>query len=302
MRDDDLTTEDVAEELKVSKLTVYDLIKKGELPSYRVGRQIRVERDALNAYKNQNQNQQVPSTNTIQAINSSQIIISGQDNSLDVLAKQLNDSIPMLQFLRSYMGSLDGLIAMYQDKVDIVSTHLFDGETGTYNLPYIHRILGSKSYIVLHLMKRKAGLFVQSGNPKNIQDWEDFQRSDLTLANREIGSGARVLLDEQLRLHHIERQQIPGYHNIYTSHLDVASQIANHKADVGVGSEQAAKVANVDFIEMIEESYDLVLLKTAKNEQVITQIQSILKNESFLHMLQSLNYTISQTGDIIYEQ
>ena len=31
MKDNDLTTEEVAEQLKVSKLTVYDLIKKGSL-------------------------------------------------------------------------------------------------------------------------------------------------------------------------------------------------------------------------------------------------------------------------------
>lgn len=301
MRDDDLTTEEVAEQLKVSKLTVYDLIKKGELPSYRVGRQIRVERAALNAYKNQSNSQQSTSSHTA-TTNSSQIIISGQDNSLDVLAKQLSESTPSLQFLRSYMGSLDGLIAMYQDTADVVSTHLFDGETSTYNLPYTHKILGSKSYIVLHLMKRKAGLFVQSGNPKNIHHWEDFRRPELTLANRETGAGARVLLDEQLRLHHINRQQISGYQNVYTSHLDVASQIANTKADIGVGSEQAAKMANVDFIEMIEESYDLVILKKAKNEQIITQLQRIMKSEPFLHMLQSLNYNISQTGNILHEQ
>lgn len=34
------TTEQIAQILKVSKLTVYDLIKKGKLPAYRVGRQM----------------------------------------------------------------------------------------------------------------------------------------------------------------------------------------------------------------------------------------------------------------------
>src|SRR5699024_8854766 len=160
MKDNDLTTEEVAKQLKVSKLTVYDLIKKGKLPSYRVGRQIRVERDALHAYKNHSQSQPSITTGITPTKNASQLIISGQDNSLDVLAKQLTESMSSLQFLRAYTGSLDGLIAMYQDKADIVSTHLFDGETGTYNLPYTHKILGSKSYIVIHLMKRRAGLFV----------------------------------------------------------------------------------------------------------------------------------------------
>src|SRR5699024_12423869 len=110
MKDNDLTTEDVAEQLKVSKLTVYDLIKKGKLPYYRVRRQIRVERDALHAYKNQSQNQSSVATGITPAKSTSQLIISGQDNSLDVLAKQLTENMPSLQFLRSYMGSLDGLI------------------------------------------------------------------------------------------------------------------------------------------------------------------------------------------------
>lgn len=302
MKDNDLTTEDVAEQLKVSKLTVYDLIKKGKLPSYRVGRQIRVERDALHAYKNQSQNQSSVTTGITPAKSTSQLIISGQDNSLDVLAKQLTENMPSLQFLRSYMGSLDGLIAMYQDKADIVSTHLFDGETGTYNLPYTHKILGSKSYIVIHLMKRKAGLFVQKNNPKNIESWKDFERPDIILANREPGAGARVLLDEQLRLHHIERSKISGYDHTYPSHLDVASQIASGKADIGVGSEQAAKIANVDFIEMIEESYDLVILKTEQNNEIIDKVRTILQTERFLHTLTSLNYNTSETGKILHDQ
>lgn len=39
------TIEEVAGLLKVSKLTVYDLIKKGVLPAYRVGRQMRVDEE-----------------------------------------------------------------------------------------------------------------------------------------------------------------------------------------------------------------------------------------------------------------
>src|SRR5699024_843007 len=115
-----------------------------------------------------------------------------------------------------------------------VSTHLFDGGTGTYNLPYTHKILGSKSYIVIHLMKRKAGLFVQKSNPKNIESWKDCERPDIILANRERWDEVRVLIDEQLRLHHIERSKISGYDHTYPSHLDVTSQIDSGKRDIGV--------------------------------------------------------------------
>ncbi len=45
------TTEEIANLLKISKLTVYDLIKKGELTAYRVGKQMRIDAADLEAYK-----------------------------------------------------------------------------------------------------------------------------------------------------------------------------------------------------------------------------------------------------------
>ena len=38
-----LTPVEVAELLKITKNTVYELIKRGELPSYKVGKKIRVD-------------------------------------------------------------------------------------------------------------------------------------------------------------------------------------------------------------------------------------------------------------------
>ncbi|MCC6625880.1 MAG: helix-turn-helix domain-containing protein [Chloroflexi bacterium] len=46
-----MTVRDVARALGVSRFTVYDLIKRGELPAYRVGNRLRIERTALAAFK-----------------------------------------------------------------------------------------------------------------------------------------------------------------------------------------------------------------------------------------------------------
>ncbi|MEI3612093.1 helix-turn-helix transcriptional regulator [Pseudogracilibacillus sp. SO30301A] len=303
MQNGSLTTEEVAQLLKVSKLTVYDLIKKGELPSYRVGRQIRIERSALEAYKNQGTVSQPESKQTtVHHQQGRSIIISGQDNCLDILAKHIEAFNIEYRSLRSYSGSLDGLIAMYQGKADIVSTHLFDGETSTYNIPYIRKILVSKSFIVIHLLQRNAGLFVAKNNPKEISSWKDLDNPEITIINREAGAGARVLLDEQLRLHQISREKINGYHNEVTSHIDVASAIANGLADAGVGTEHAAKMANIDFLSMIEESYDLVIEKSKQNRELIQILLQITQKESFIDSLKSLGYNTVHTGKILYEQ
>ncbi|MGG0719783.1 helix-turn-helix transcriptional regulator [Robertmurraya massiliosenegalensis] len=303
------TTEQIAQILKVSKLTVYDLIKKGKLPAYRVGRQMRVDASDLENYKNKAKGVIVPeratgveaSTSTIQTSNRS-IIISGQDNSLDLLTKYIEKETNLFRPLRSYVGSLESLISMYKGEADIVSTHLYDGDTGDYNIPYIRRILVSNSFIVVNLICRQAGFYVAKGNPKNIYDFQDLLRSDVKIINREKGSGARVLLDEKLRVASISKDKIRGYGDEETSHLGVAGVISKQYADVGIGIEKVANLVGIDFVPLTKERYDLVILKTATNKEIISMILNILQSTNLKEELLSIGYDVSYTGDIIYEQ
>ena len=45
-----LSTEEVAKILHVSKSTIYDLIKRGEIHSYKIGRKVRFTQDDVDAY------------------------------------------------------------------------------------------------------------------------------------------------------------------------------------------------------------------------------------------------------------
>ncbi|MDF2596332.1 MAG: DNA-binding protein excisionase family, partial [Clostridia bacterium] len=47
-----LTAQEVADLLKISKNTVYELIKRGELGAYKIGNKMRVEMSQVDAYKN----------------------------------------------------------------------------------------------------------------------------------------------------------------------------------------------------------------------------------------------------------
>lgn len=318
------TTEEIARLLKISKLKVYDLIKKGELPSYRVGKQMRVDHSDLEAYKQHSRSGASPAspaaavtaepapplplqlaqppsyTGKSAGVN---VVITGQDISLDILATHLERSEFPIRPLRSYAGSLDSLIAMYHGESDIVSTHLLDGDSGEYNLPYIRRLLVGFSYVVIHMLTRSAGLYVQKGNPKGIRGWSDLQQGGIKLINRERGAGARVLLDEQLRLHGIRAAQISGYGAEENSHFAVAGRVARGEADVGIGTEKAAKIIDgVDFIPLIQERYDLVLLKKPGHEALIGTVLDILRSPAFQNELSSIHaYDLSESGTIIYE-
>ncbi|MFS0728055.1 substrate-binding domain-containing protein [Paenibacillus sp. 1P07SE] len=304
------TTEEIAKLLKVSKLTVYDLIKKGDLPSYKVGKQMRVDASDLEAYKQRTRlpspasgapTQDMPPAGTQPA---GSLVITGQDVSLDILAAHLAKAAPQLRPLRSYVGSLDSLLALYRGESDIVSTHLLDGDTGEYNLPYIRRILVNDAYLVVHLLARQAGLYVARGNPKSLTGWADLAKPGLKLLNRERGAGARVLLDEQLRLHGIDRRALQGYDEEQPSHLAVAARVAEGLADVGIGIEKAAAIIGdaVTFIPLITERYDLVMRKQPGRTAWQENVLAVLRSPEFRRELAAIaGYDVSDTGKVLLE-
>ncbi|MDF2680703.1 MAG: hypothetical protein K0R47_1893 [Brevibacillus sp.] len=308
------TTEEIAKLLRISKLTVYDLIKKGELPAYRVGRQMRVDASDLEAYKvkakgeyKQQPATVIPSadvqvTVTKQTGTARDIIISGQDISLDMLASHLRKQDEDYRPLRSYVGSMNSLIAMYAGQADIVSTHLFDGNTGEYNVPYVRSILSGHRYMIVNLLSRWAGFYVQVGNPKEIQAWTDLLQPGIRMVNREIGSGARTLIEEEFRLHAIKGCDVAGYEREEANHLAVAGTVARKEADVGIGIEKAARMVGVDFLPLVMERYDLVILKNEENKKLISRVLEILRSDFFQKELDAIGgYELTHTGKIMYE-
>ena len=209
-----LTPLEVAELLKITKNTVYELIKRGELPAYKVGKKLRIDKEDINNYiNNQKKGSSSPQTKHLKQeilandiaidkdmnIDDKNIIICGQDMILDILGRNIESRLPSIKSYRSYMGSYNGLINLYTNKASIASAHLWDWETSEYNIDFVKKLLPGIPCTIINLTYRIQGFYVQKGNPKNIKGWDDLKRNDLNYINREIGCGVRVLLDGKLR-------------------------------------------------------------------------------------------------------
>jgi len=300
-----LSAQDVADMLDVSKNTIYNMVKKGDLKSYNVGRKVRFTESDVNAFINRSHAsldaQQTASALPVGVQANNGFIICGQDIILDVLSSYMRSyGIPAL---RAFIGSYDGLMLLYKNKVSVASSHLWDSETDEYNIPYIKRLLPGTSAVVIQLTYRMQGLYVQKGNPKNIKGWEDFRRDDITMINREYGAGSRVLLDENLKLLEITGSSIKGYATEKQTHLDVASSVSGGKADVAVGIEKIARqVDNIDFIPMKKERYDLVVKKEHINTHEVSAMMNIINSDAFKQEFANIGgYDTSGIGKIIAE-
>lgn len=326
-----LTAKEAAEILKVRKNTVYDMIKRGDLKASKLGKQLRIRQGDLEFYiqygsqakvyqegnseqknniekveferntQNRTEKNVMANPGFGQAGMCDQIIICGQDMVLDLLANRLNQCIGENVF-RSYKGSYNALYAMYQGEVNVATAHLWHGKTNSYNIPYISSMLPGTDVIVLHLLKRKQGFYVKKGNPKRIQSFEDLKRADVTIVNREPGSGVRVLVDEKLRQAGISTQEVNGYQKVVNSHLEAAAAVNRGEADVAVGSEKhSLSVPGIDFIFIQEESYDMVIRKEDFTKKPYQKMIEIIRSPEYQKEVAGLgSYNVENMGKIIY--
>lgn len=313
-----LTPEEVASTLKIAKNTVYELIKRGELAAYRVGRKIRVDQKDVEAYKNLGKKLEsttAPYSAAIHTLpttapdieeqpsNLQRIVICGQDAILDILARYLERHPNGVGALRHHVGSFNGLLALYQGKVHMTAVHLWAGERDLYNIPYVRRLLPGIPTLIVHLACRMQGFYVAKGNPEGITTWQDLTRPGIRFINREKGSGTRVLLNEQFRLLGLDTSQINGYEKEELSHLTVASAVARGEADVGLGIEKASlQTRGIDFVPLQKERYELVMKKEDADKPQFQAVLEIIQSQEFKKELLGLgDYDLTETGRIVAE-
>ncbi|MDR1901120.1 MAG: helix-turn-helix transcriptional regulator [Treponema sp.] len=303
-----LTAQDVAEQLQIKKYTVYELIKRGELPSSKVGKQVRVSQEDINRYLRSRRTgfdspvfrepkeQRGAEGGRLPEVPPTGLIISGQDMCLDLLVSCISRTGNTA--LRSYMGCYNGLYALYHGKVNMVSVHLWDSETGVYNYPFIRRLLPGLPVGVLRLAGRIQGFYVKKGNPLEIRDWKDLARPDITMINRERGCGTRILLDQKIRQLGIKAQDIRGYTRESSSHMAAASIVAKGGADLGCGCERTAgTVSALDFIPLQLEWYDFVFRLSDRHTEAVESILAYVIRGDFKQDMEMLGgYDTSETG------
>lgn len=303
------TPEEVAKILKISRFTVYDMIKRGDLAAYRIGRKMRIESSDVEGYIQKSKGLSpagppaaAPPGGTSLAAQDD-LVLCGQDALLDILTRHLEKQLPQARCLRSYSGSFDGLLALYRGTANAVTAHLWDSDSDTYNLPYVRRFLPGQRALLVNLAYRTEGFYVRRGNPKQLTTWRDLERPGVRLVNREPGAGARVLLDEKLRQLNIPRHRLAGYGHEERSHLAVASAVARDEADVGVGIEKAAQqVDGVDFIPLQQERYDLILRREDIDKPPFQALLAVLRSRGFRNELQGMGgYDLRHTGEILAE-
>jgi putative molybdopterin biosynthesis protein len=249
-----------------------------------------------------NQNEAVPADllRDEQVIARTVVIVGSHDNTLDLLGNFLTRRFPRFRLTSSNVGSTGGLLALKRGIAHLAGSHLLDPDTGEYNTTYIKRLIPDLPVKGLNLVFRQQGLILPKGNPQGIKGLEDLTRPDLTLINRQAGSGTRILLDFRLKELGIDPAQIRGYEDEEFTHMAVAVNVLSGRADVGMGIFAAAKALDLDFLPVVQERYDLIIPEKYWEEEKIQALLTVIRSNEYQDAVRAMGgYDLTRTGEVL---
>lgn len=230
-----------------------------------------------------------------------EIVIAGCDPAMYLAAEHFRRYQQSGSVVGWTMGSVAAVEALRKEEVHVAGLHLVDDRSGKSNVPYLKRYFHPDRFTVIRFATWEQGLMVERGNPKNIRRVEHLARRGVHFVNREIGSGARLLLDSLLHMTSLTPQAIKGYDYEVFSHLEVGRSIVEGKADVGIGVQSAALVFGLDFLPLREEHYDLVMPTTyLKSHPSLSRFIDALVGKSFRKEVEALGgYNLKDSGKVL---
>jgi putative molybdopterin biosynthesis protein len=221
------------------------------------------------------------------------LVITG---SHDMILDCLGEKLPLVS---AHVGSLGGVFALKKMECHLAPVHLIHEATGIYNDHLVNQFFPEEEMALIHVVKRTQGLYVQKGNPKNMHSLHDLIRPEVTMMNRQRGSGTRQLLDYQLKLSEITCDHIKGYDREMTTHLGVAEAVRSKAVDCGLGVESAAKSMGLDFIPIGHEAYEFLTYKKYLQDERVTKLIQRLSNPDFKEEIEKLGgYDCSESGKV----
>lgn len=200
-----------------------------------------------------------------------------------------------------FTGSVDAIRALNEGRCVMAGFHTLLG-TGKKTLtertykpllqPGQHKIIG--------FAQRTQGLMVARGNPLGLRGLQDVVQRCARFANRTMGSGTRVVLDELMAQAGLLASELNGYAQTEPSHAAVAQAVAAGQSDAGMGIAAAAQQAGLDFVPLADECYHLVCLKSALVQPGILALLQLLQTRAWRDEIASITgYTAQDSGQVL---
>ena len=200
-----------------------------------------------------------------------------------------------------FCGSVDAIRALNEGRCTMAGFHTLETPArGTLAQRTYQPLLKPGQHKLIGFARRTQGLMVAPGNPLGIGGLADLTRTDVRFANRGIGTGTRLLLDQLLAQQQVDAASIAGYDRIEPSHAAAAQAVADGSAQAALGIESAACSRGLAFVPLAVERYHLVSTRPALREPAVQALTALLQTDDWQRRLAGLaGYQAADSGQVL---
>lgn len=178
-------------------------------------------------------------------------------------------------------------------------------ESGTVHAAAVHRNSDQRArhrpgIEVVGFASWREGLVVAPRFCGRVRTLQDVIGNGVRIVNRDVGSEARRLLDEEMGRLRVEPASVPGYETVCSAHLLVTSSIATGLADAGISTEPAALAYGLDFYPWQQEISELHIPRSLVGSPEVKALLDVLAGRELPAQLAALDgYDAKPCGRIL---
>lgn len=228
------------------------------------------------------------------------MLLASHDDALAALREHAAATARLHLDIR-FCGSVDAIAGLNEGRCVMAGFHTAPGAPpGSLAQRTYQPLLQPGRHKLIAFARRSQGLIVRHGNPLRLASIADVARTGARFANRPLGTGTRLLLDDWLEHARMRPTDIRDYEREETSHAAVAQAVASGAADVGLGIAAAAHSRGLDFVPLAREDYYLVCLKQALQQPAVQALLDVLRGDAWREQLARLpGYEPAACGEVL---
>ena len=252
-----LTTSEAADYLRLGERKLYELVTLGAIPCSKVTGKWLFPRHELDLWVLSG----MARPNGMMPADPPPIVGGSQDDLLEWALRESGSSLASLN-----EGTLRGVERLQRGEVIAAAVHFHrldetdSDQPGSVdaNVAAVRALSALHDTVLVGVARREQGLLLAPGNPKNLRSLTDVLATGATVATRQRGAGAQLLLEVLLQRAGATLKDVKQLEPPCLTGPDLAMAIRSGSADCGIATRAAAKAANLDFITLAWESFDLL--------------------------------------------
>ena len=282
-----LTTKELADLLRLKERKIYELAASGEVPCSRATGKLLFPRQAIDAWVAHHSSGPTSGRDARCA----QVFLGSHDPLLEWSLRASGAELATF-----FDGSLDGLERFARGGGVATGLHVYEPETGDWNLPAVRARFGHAPVALIEFAWRERGLIVAPGCES------DFGQVVLLggrrLVPRQDAAGTQVLLRHLMEQAGLGPSEVTWSDTARTE-SDAALAVLEGKADAALGLRAMAEQLRLGFVPLLRERFDLLVDRAAWFDPPLQRLSDFCRSSAFLARAAELaGYDVSGFGKV----